>query len=173
MFDLFKALVSNLVKGMEQRSDVEGRDRLIAVTALLIRVATVHHDLTERRRVKLAASLRSYYGLDDLAAAQLISDGEAVAGTAVDLYRFTRKLNETLDDQGRRRVVQMMWELVYADRGVSEFEENVIWRAADLMGVSSRHRVELRRRTMANMDGLAPVQDADYPIISSSAIAGD
>jgi uncharacterized tellurite resistance protein B-like protein len=156
MFGSIKTFVSHLVEGADQRSDLEERNRLIAVTALLLRVATVHHDLTARRRTKLAAILRLYYGLGDTAADRLISDSEAVARTAVDLYRFTRKLNETLDDEGRRRVVQMMWELVYADRGVNEFEENIIWRAADLLGVSSRQRVELRQRVMARIEALAP-----------------
>ena len=40
----------------------------------------------------------------------------------------------------------MMWELVYADGEVSEFEDNVVWRAADLLGVSSRDRIELKHR---------------------------
>jgi uncharacterized tellurite resistance protein B-like protein len=40
-------------------------------------------------------------------------------------------------------VVEMMWEMVYADGHVSEFERNLIWRAADLLGVSSRERIEL------------------------------
>jgi uncharacterized tellurite resistance protein B-like protein len=40
----------------------------------------------------------------------------------------------------------MMWELVYADGRVSEFEENVVWRAADLLAVSARDRMELKRR---------------------------
>jgi len=37
-----------------------------------------------------------------------------------------------------------MWELVYADGQVSEFEDNVVWRAADLLGVSSRDRIDLQ-----------------------------
>ena len=41
----------------------------------------------------------------------------------------------------------MMWELVYADGQVSEFEDNVVWRAADLLGVSSRDRIELKHRS--------------------------
>jgi uncharacterized tellurite resistance protein B-like protein len=85
-FGSIKAFVSKLVDGANQRNHLEGRDRLIAVTALLIRVATVRHDLTERRRTKLAAILRSSYGLDDTAAVRLNSDSEAVCRTAVDLY---------------------------------------------------------------------------------------
>jgi uncharacterized tellurite resistance protein B-like protein len=52
-----------------------------------------------------------------------------------------------VDEAGRIRIVEMMWELVYADGKVSEFEENVVWRAADLLGVSSRDRIELKRRS--------------------------
>jgi uncharacterized tellurite resistance protein B-like protein len=156
MFKSIKAFISNLVEGADQPGHFEGRDRLIAVAALLIRVATVHHDLTERRRAKLRAILKSYYGLEDILAAQLIVDAEAVSRTAVDLYRFTRKLNESFDDEGRRRVVQMMWEIVYADQSVNEFEENIIWRGADLLGVSSRQRVELRQKIAANMEALTP-----------------
>ena len=43
----------------------------------------------------------------------------------------------------------MMWEIVYADGNVNEFESNIIWRAADLLGVSSRQRVELRQLVSA------------------------
>jgi uncharacterized tellurite resistance protein B-like protein len=35
---------------------------------------------------------------------------------------------------------------VYADGRVSEFEENVVWRAADLLAISSRDRIELKHR---------------------------
>ena len=60
--------------------------------------------------------LQSRYGFDDAASAQLIVDAEAIAENAIDLYRFTRPLNEALDDEGRRRIVQMMWEVVARDQ---------------------------------------------------------
>jgi uncharacterized tellurite resistance protein B-like protein len=66
-----------------------------------------------------------------------------------DLYHFTSLLNRSLDEEGRRRMVEMMWQIVYVDGRVTEFEENVVWRAADLLGVSSRERIELRQRVAA------------------------
>ncbi|MBC7580183.1 MAG: TerB family tellurite resistance protein, partial [Tardiphaga sp.] len=57
---------------------------------------------------------------------------------------------------GRIRLDEMMWELVYADGRVPEFEENVVWRAADLLAVSSRDRIELKRR----ISGGAATSDA-------------
>ena len=40
----------------------------------------------------------------------------------------------------------MMWEMIYADGHVTEFERNLIWRVADLLGISSRERIELGQR---------------------------
>jgi uncharacterized tellurite resistance protein B-like protein len=40
----------------------------------------------------------------------------------------------------------MMWEIVYADGRRDELEDNLLWRAADLLGVSARERIDLRRR---------------------------
>ena len=43
----------------------------------------------------------------------------------------------------------MLWEIVYADGRVSEFEDNLVWRVADLLGVSARERLTLRREVAA------------------------
>jgi uncharacterized tellurite resistance protein B-like protein len=43
-------------------------------------------------------------------------------------------------------MVEMMWEMVFADGQVDEFEDNIVWRAADLLGISARDRIELRHR---------------------------
>jgi uncharacterized tellurite resistance protein B-like protein len=40
----------------------------------------------------------------------------------------------------------MMWKIVSVDGRVTEFESNLIWRAADLLGISARERIELGRR---------------------------
>src|SRR6516162_4609667 len=74
---------------------------------------------------------------------------------AIDLYHFTRAINRSLDEDGRRRVVEMMWEIAYADGRVDDFESNLIWRVADLLGISSRERIELGQR-VANRLGITP-----------------
>jgi uncharacterized tellurite resistance protein B-like protein len=65
---------------------------------------------------------------------------------AVDLYQFTSRLNASFDEEGRKKIVEMMFQVAYADGSLSEFEDNIVWRAADLMHVPSRERVTIRRR---------------------------
>jgi uncharacterized tellurite resistance protein B-like protein len=52
----------------------------------------------------------------------------------------------TVNEEGRLRIIEMMWELVFADGHVTEFEDNIVWRAADLLGISSRDRINLKHR---------------------------
>jgi uncharacterized tellurite resistance protein B-like protein len=105
--------------------------------------------------MKLHAILKSRFALDDRAVVQLIEDAAEIDRSAIDLYHCTRHLTKVLDDQGRRHTVEMIWEIVCADGKVNDLENNIIWRAADLLGVSSRQRVELRQRVSADMAVLA------------------
>jgi uncharacterized tellurite resistance protein B-like protein len=155
MFGSLKTFVSSLVEDARLQNRSENKDCRLATAALLIRVATVDSEMSEARQGKLHAVLKSSFGLDDRTTAQLIDDAAVADHSAIDLYHFTRQLNHVLDDEGRRRIVKMMWEVVYVDESVNEFESNIIWRAADLLGVSSRQRIELRQRIAADRAALA------------------
>ena len=83
----------------------------------------------------------------------LIASAMRVEGEAVDLYHFTSVIMRSVNEEGRLRIVEMMWELVYADGQVSEFEDNVVWRASDLLGISQRDRIELKHAVAERAGG--------------------
>jgi uncharacterized tellurite resistance protein B-like protein len=118
----------------------------LAATALLVHVVSLDGEPTEIEKRKLHSLIESRFGLDPGTADRLISSATRVEGEAVDLYHFTSVIMRSVNEEGRLRIVEMMWELVYADGQVSEFEDNVVWRAADLLGVSSRDRIDLKHR---------------------------
>jgi uncharacterized tellurite resistance protein B-like protein len=121
----------------------------LAATALLIHVISLDGLPSEIEKRKLHSLIENRFGLDPGTADRLIASATLVEGEAVDLYHFTSVIMRSVDEAGRFRIVEMMWELVYADGQVSEFEDNVVWRAADLLGVSSRDRIDLRHRVAA------------------------
>jgi uncharacterized tellurite resistance protein B-like protein len=82
---------------------------------------------------------------------ELFEDSADRERDAVDLYRFTSVLCRELDQDGRKRVVEMLWEVVLADGQVDEFESNLVWRVAELIGVSTRDRVTLRKQVEARL----------------------
>ena len=121
----------------------------LAATALLIHVISLDGEPSELEKRKLHSLIESRFGLDPGTADRLIASATRVEGEAVDLYHFTSVIMRSVDEEGRLRIVEMMWEMVYADGQISEFEDNVVWRAADLLGVSSRDRIDLKHRVAA------------------------
>ncbi len=131
----------------------------LAATALLIHVISLDGEPSEVEKRKLHSLIESRFGLDPGSADRLIHSAMLVEGEAVDLYHFTSVIMRSVDEVGRLRIVEMMWELVYADGQVSEFEDNVVWRAADLLGISSRDRIDLKHR-VAERQGAAGTSKA-------------
>ena len=127
----------------------------LAATALLIHVISIDGEPSEREKRKLHSLIEIHLGLDPGSADKLIASATLVEGEAVDLYHFTSVIMREVNEAGRLKIVEMMWELVYADGAVSEFEDNVVWRAADLLAVSSRDRIELKHRVAARRSAAA------------------
>jgi uncharacterized tellurite resistance protein B-like protein len=150
MLDGLRQFIADIVSpnGHDGRAFDDTGYRL-AATALLVHVISIDGEPSEAEKRKLHSLIESRFGLDPGTADKLIASATLVEGEAVDLYHFTSVIMRTVDDEGRRRIVEMMWELAYADGEVSEFEDNVVWRAADLLAVSSRDRIELKHRIAA------------------------
>jgi uncharacterized tellurite resistance protein B-like protein len=146
MFEAFKNFISEFVDGGKHPSQFADDDYRLAAAALLVHAAAIDGEMSPSEGEKLRAVLKKNFSLDDAATTELIEKATAVERESVDLYHFTHALNRSLNEAGRARVIEMMWEIVYADGKRDELEDNLLWRAADLLGVSPRERIELRRQ---------------------------
>lgn len=149
MLQILKDFLNEVGIGDKPAARFDDSDYRLAAAALLIHVMTIDGKETGAEISKLHDLLKRQFDLDDAATEELIEAASAADREAVDLYGFTSLLNRSLDEDARRRVVKMMWEMVYADGNMNEFEDNVVWRASDLLGISQRDRVELRREVAA------------------------
>ena len=126
----------------------------LAAAALLVHATAIDGEVATEERRKLKALLQTHFGLGDDEARRLIREAAIVRHHgAVDLHRFTSVLCAQLDQDGRKQIIEMLWEIAMADRVVHEFESNLVWRVAELLGVSARDR-ELLRKTVASRLGL-------------------
>jgi uncharacterized tellurite resistance protein B-like protein len=146
MLQSFKRFFSDLAGGEKDQSRFEDNDYRLAAAALLIHAAVIDGAMSEAERIRLVGVLMLRFGLDEAAAQELVTEATQAEQQAVDLYRFTSLLNRSLDEAGRQHVIAMMWQIAHADGRVTEFEDNLIWRAADLLHVPSEARIALRRR---------------------------
>lgn len=117
----------------------------LAVAALLVHLATVDGVAKPEELRAISHALKDHYGLDDSAVARLIEDARRKDREAVDFYQFTSRLARLEPDE-KIAIIGMMWQVVFADDTNHELEDNMVWRVAELIGVSARERTVLRNQ---------------------------
>jgi uncharacterized tellurite resistance protein B-like protein len=145
LWTTFTEMLEQVSGGKRSPRDLREEELRLASAALLVNAASIdgNFDADERRTLK--ALLRTRYGLSEGDVRKLVSEAQAEEREAVDLYRFTSVLCRELDQDGRKRIIEMLWEVAMADGVIHEFEDNLVWRVAELLGVSTRDRVLLRK----------------------------
>jgi uncharacterized tellurite resistance protein B-like protein len=140
--------------------DAPGRDAgtvehslRVATAALLVEVSRADFAVRDEERGTIVALVKRTFELDDDEARELLTMGEREADDAIALRPYTRLLNEHTTPEHRRRVVELLWEVAYADGIKDKHEEHLIRRIAELLHVShddfiaARQKVEHARRT--------------------------
>ncbi|MES2906352.1 MAG: TerB family tellurite resistance protein [Pseudomonadota bacterium] len=124
-------------------------DHRTAIAALLVHVMAIDGLVSKSERTKLKSLLQNSFALSDEETTQLIAEAERQDNESVDLYNFTSLIKRSLDDAGRLRLIEMLWEMTLADGSIDEFENSIVKRIADLIGVEPRTRVHLRQKAQA------------------------
>jgi len=146
MLSALKSFVRELTFGDSGKKTFAEDDKRLAAAALLFHLVDIDGVVEDSESSKLREILQKHYELSDKETTELITAARQRDEEAVDLYGFTSVLKRTTDEEERLAIVEMMWEIVYADGHVHEFEDNTIWRVAELLGVSTRDRMTLRHK---------------------------
>lgn len=139
MFEAITRLFSRPDAALDQH------DPKLSVAALLVHLAAVDGQIKDAERTAIKGALQEHYGLDEQSVDRLVKDAALRDAEAVDLYSFTSAITQ-LEMADRIEIVRMMWTVVFADKKNHELEDNMVWRIAELIGVSSRDRTVLRNQ---------------------------
>lgn len=113
-----------------------GDDVRLALAALLVRAMAADGGLNEAERRHLRALLARRFRLAGADLDLLVADALSTEAEAADTLGFAGVLARSLTEAERIRAVDLLWEAVRADGAVHEFEENLVWRIAALLGVA-------------------------------------
>lgn len=148
MFDRLRAWLED-----DQGAELAGgRDELaLAVAALLIETARVDHTLEEPERQLIARLLERRFGLVPDQARALEQAAESRAERSAQLFGFARTINDRLPRERRTELIEMLWEVAYADGVLDPLEDSLLRRIGGLIDVSDHERGEARLRVLARL----------------------
>ncbi len=148
-FDSLRKLVSELGGETNTKAPAtrfSATDRHLCAAALMVHIIMADGIVRPEESAKLHSILTLHYGLSEEEATLLTTEAKSADAEAVDLYSFTSILKREMDEIERIALVEDLWEMVYADGELHEFEDNIVWRVAELIAVSTRDRMEMKKR---------------------------
>lgn len=145
--EFFDQHVAAGATGGDDRRTIE-----VATAALLIETVRLDGEIDASERAAAHRAVRSKFGLGEAEAATLIRLAEEEARDATGYYQFTSLINKQFSAEQKERVIELMWQVAYADAELSAHEQHVVRKIADLLHVPHRAYIaaKLRARTGAS-----------------------
>lgn len=153
MWDRIKAFLSD-EGGRAPGRRPEREEIAIACAALMVEAARMDGDYDEAEREALLAALSGPLGIPAADAARLLAEAETSQAEAVDLHRFLKVIGPRYDEADRVALIEMLWEVAYADGILHPFEAQLLRRIAGLLGVPDAVSGDARKRVLDRL-GLA------------------
>ena len=122
-----------------------------AAAALLVEAACMDGKFDDQERKSILILLEQHFNLNDDESSTLLVEAEKLIENAGDLFTFTRVIKDKYEPKQRVALIEMLWEVAFADGNVDYYEANLISRVAGLIFVNDFDRGEARKRVMARL----------------------
>lgn len=152
MLAKLKALLT--VGAPEGDADETPHDELLRVAAAVLMVEAAHLDGTfdEVEERKIHTILARHFSISAEEAGELVTIAIAEQEEADHLHRFTSAIKNGFTENERVELIELLWEVVYADGELHAYESNLLRRIGGLIYVSDRERGEARKRVLARIN---------------------
>lgn len=126
-------------------------DLQIAVVALLIRAATSDAKFGDEERATIRRIAAEAFRLSPWEVDRLIAVAEGEEAETMDLFRWAQAIKRAYGEEERIALIEKMWEVVYADGELDDYEANLLRRVAGLIYVPDRESGRARQRVLARL----------------------
>jgi len=119
-------------------------DVSLAVAALMVEVMRMDGHLHDAERNTMVIALEKRFALSASEIHTLIEDAAAQVDLALDMHQFTSIVVKGFSTAERIEILTELWAVAMADGTVDPYEEQVIRRMADLLGIHHRQFIQAK-----------------------------
>lgn len=123
----------------------------LAAAALLVEAARMDGEFGAAERETVLDLLERRFELTPADARELLDAAEAAAMRSTQLFAFTQAVKNAYDAEERIAMIEMLWEVAYADGELHDYEANLLRRVAGLIHVPDPVSGAARKRVLARL----------------------
>jgi len=149
MISAIKQFFTDRIQGQEQDATAtQGQMLNLATAALLVEAMRADHSILEQEQQAVQALLQRHLQLHIDDVRTLFALAEQEVENSVSLYQFTSLIDQAMDNEQKVRIIDMLWQVVYADDSLDKYEEALVRKIADLLHISHRDFIQSKHRFM-------------------------
>ena len=127
----------------------------LATAALLVEMSRADYETKTEEQETILEVIRKTFELTDDQTRELFELAQAQADASTSLYEFTRLINDRFKESEKEHIVELLWEVAFADGDLDKYEEHLLRRISDLLHVRHRAFVNLKLKVKARHEGNA------------------
>jgi len=146
-----KELFQDRVASEVARSSPEAREHglRLAAAALLFEVVRADATVKDEERTGMRTAVQSVFGLAREEAEELVGLAEQASRSAGSLYEFTSLVDQELAPDQKKRLVELLWLVAFADAAKDAHEEHLVRKIAGLLHVAHPDFIDAKIRARA------------------------
>lgn len=135
-----------VIAGADETDGDAERSYQYATAMLLLEMTRADFEVKPEERTAVVAAIQSGFELSPAETRELVTLAESEVDHATCLHEFTRAINDQLSSEKKGHVVELLWEVAYADGQLDKYEENFVRRIAELLHVRHRELIQAKHR---------------------------
>lgn len=148
VIDALKTFLARFGADKPQGQDRRGQ---LAAACLLVEAARLDGGIADAERRCILGLLEDRFGLAPDEADTLLASALQEGEESVQLFGFARSIVAGFDHDRRVALIEMLWEVAYADGYLHDYEANLVRRLAGLLFVPDQDAGAARKRALARM----------------------
>jgi uncharacterized tellurite resistance protein B-like protein len=118
----------------------------LAAAALLFEVVRADAQVNPEERTVMRTAIQSAFGISDAEAQELTRMAEEESRSASSLYQFTTLVDQGFSAEEKKRLVELLWMVSFADTVKHAEEEAIVRQIAGLLHVPHPDFIDAKRR---------------------------
>jgi uncharacterized tellurite resistance protein B-like protein len=119
-------------------------DEALSVALLLLELARSDYEFPEVEQRRIVELLGQRYGLDAAQSEALLLRAQAAGREAVSLFDYVQALNARYGPEGKLELMELLWQVAYADGRLDPNEEHLLRKLAGLLYVSDADFIRIK-----------------------------
>jgi len=146
-----KRLFEERVAPEMAKSSPEAREHglRLAAAALLFEIVRADATVKDEELTVMRAAVQGTFGLGREEAEELVRLAEEASRDAASLYEFTSLVDRELPFDEKKRLVELLWLVAFADAEKDAHEEHIVRRVAGLLHVPHPDFIDAKIRARA------------------------